>query len=241
MKKDKALETLIPEPIKLLKQRRGGAANVILTALLLEAARMVDEGYDVATIEAAARKAFKIPAGFLAQMNEIGLHAAISYMFTLADSSEPDDPFYLVYDNFFTPCESCKKILGKYNAAQDKSGISWIDPAELDKPVQDYLVLGLLQKRFQAVVFMTAAEIVDAGIVKLLDVDKMCRMAFGWEEGPFSAMNRLGIQEAMQMVTEKMELSHRREINFPIPKLLIIQAQRNEPWPLGSHRESSTD
>lgn len=241
MKKDKAPETLVPEPVKLLKTRRGGAANVILTGLLLEAARMVDEGYDVPTIESAARTAFKIPKGFLAQMNEIGLHAAISYMFTLVDSSEPDDPFFRVYDNFFAPCESCKKILDKYNAAQDKSEVSWIDPAELDKPAQDYLVLGLLQKRFKAVAFMTAAEIVDAGIVKLLDTDKMCRTAFGWEEGPYAMMNRLGIQEAMQMVTEKMELSHRREINFPIPKLLITQAQRNEPWPLGPHRESSTD
>lgn len=241
MKKERVPETLIPEPIKLIRQRRGGAANVILTALLLEAARMVDEGYEVATIEAAARTAFKIPKGFLAQMNEIGVHAAISFMFTLADSSEPEDPFYRVYDNFFTPCESCKKILEKYNAALDKAEVSWIEPSEMDKPVQDYLVLALLQKRFQAVAFMTAAEIVDAGIIKLLDADTMCRIALGWEEGPFAMMNRLGIQEAMQMVTEKMELSHRREINFPIPKLLIKQAQKNEPWPLGSYRESPTE
>jgi hypothetical protein len=47
-------------------------------------------------------------------------------------------------------------------------------------------------------------------------------------------MNRIGIQEAMRMVTEKMEMSHRQEINFPIPKLLIEQAQKNEPWPLNS-------
>ena len=38
----------------------------------------------------------------------------------------------------------------------------------------------------------------------------------------------------MRKITEKMEMSHRQEINFPIPKLMIVQAQKNEPWPLNS-------
>jgi 3-hydroxyacyl-CoA dehydrogenase len=81
---------------------------------------------------------------------------------------------------------------------------------------------------------MIATELVESGILKLQDVERLCKETFGWEEGPFSMMNRLGIQRALQMVTEKMELSHRKEINFPIPWLLISQAQKNEPWPLNS-------
>ena len=228
----KPIETLIPEPRTLLRNRRGGAANVILTALLVEAARLVDEKYDIPVIEKAGRVAFKTKKGFLSLMDEIGLHAAISYLFTLSDASEPDDPFFKVYDNFFMPCESCKAILDAYNAAEDKSTVKWVSQEEQEKKVDDFLVLKLLIKRFQAVAFMTASEVVDAGVIRLKDVEEICRRDFGWEEGPFAMMNRMGIQEAMQMVTEKMELSHRKEINFPIPKLLITQAQNNTPWPL---------
>jgi len=45
-------------------------------------------------------------------------------------------------------------------------------------------------------------------------------------------MNKMGMMEVMRIVTERMELSHRKEINFPIPRLLIHQAQKGEPWPL---------
>ena len=60
----------------------------------------------------------------------------------------------------------------------------------------------------------------------------LCQTAFLWPEGPFALMNRVGIGASLQLVTEKMELSHRQEISFPVPLLLIQQAKRNEPWPL---------
>jgi 3-hydroxyacyl-CoA dehydrogenase len=63
-------------------------------------------------------------------------------------------------------------------------------------------------------------------------LDRLCRAAFSWPAGPFALMNAVGLGEALRMVTEKMELSHRREINFPIPRILIEQAQKNEPWPV---------
>jgi len=49
----------------ILSSRKGGAADVIFVSLLLEAARMVDEGFDLASIETAGRKAFQMPVGFL--------------------------------------------------------------------------------------------------------------------------------------------------------------------------------
>ena len=77
-------------------------------------------------------------------------------------------------------------------------------------------------------------EIVEAGLLEIGDIEKTCLEVFGWKEGPFAMMNRLGLEETMRKVTEKMEMSHRQEINFPIPKLLIDQARKNEPWPLNS-------
>jgi len=83
-----------------------------------------------------------------------------------------------------------------------------------------------------AVGFMTAVECVDSGVIAMDEVDKLCQNAFLWGEGPFALMNKMGISEVMRIVTERMELSHKNEINFPIPQLLVKQAQSNTPWPL---------
>jgi len=40
----------------------------------------------------------------------------------------------------------------------------------------------------------------------------------------------MGVGEALKIVTERMFFSHRKEINFPVPRLLITQAQKNAPW-----------
>jgi len=220
------------EAIPILRCRKGGAANVILVSLLLEAARMVDDGLDIPCIEIGAEQTFGISNGFLSLMDDIGISAALSCMYSFFDSSNPDDPFYKIYNNFFTPSESCKKILEKYNQAKDKSSVRWVSEEDLKKQPEDFLLLDTLKNRFLAVVFMTATEVVDSGVIKLEDVDKLCKNAFKWKEGPYSLMNRMGIREVIRIVTEKMELSHRKEINFPISKLLIAQAQKNQPWPL---------
>jgi 3-hydroxyacyl-CoA dehydrogenase len=52
---------LIDEPIPPLKERRGGIANLILVSLILEATRMLDDGFDVATVEETAKLTFGIP------------------------------------------------------------------------------------------------------------------------------------------------------------------------------------
>jgi 3-hydroxyacyl-CoA dehydrogenase len=234
MKEESGFKQLIQEPMPLLKKRKGGGMNLVYVALLLEAARMVDDQMDGPSIEDAAKQAFGTSKGFLRQMDEIGIHEVISAMESLAKETDPDDPLYKIYRNFFTPAQSCKKMLEAYEKAEKKGEVKWISRESAQKQAPDFMVVDILKKRFQAVVFMIATELVESGILKLPDVDRLCKETFGWEEGPFSMMNRLGIRRALQMVTEKMELSHRKEINFPIPWLLISQAQKNEPWPLNS-------
>jgi dGTPase len=70
---------------------------------------------------------------------------------------------------------------------------------------------------------------VESGIVELAGLEKLCTSDLLWKEGPFSMMNSMGIDEALKIVTERMYLSHRKEINFPVPRLLITQAQKNTP------------
>jgi len=215
-----------------LSSRKGGAADVIFTALLLEAARLVDEGVEIPSVEAAGKKAFNMPMGFLSLMDHNGIPLGIFAMHSFSDSSNPDDPLYQAYNNFFTPPESYRKLMEKYGKVEDKSKVKWVSEEEAKKEPEDLMLVDVLKNRFLAVAFMTATEIVESGVIELEEVDKLCQNAFLWREGPFALMNKMGIQEALRIVTERMEISHRKEINFPIPKLLISQAQKNEPWPL---------
>lgn len=216
----------------ILSSRKGGAADVIFVSLLLEAARMLDEGFKIPAIEAAGKKAFDMPVGFLGLMDATGIPLGICTMVSFSDSSDPGDPLHKAYGNFFTPPESYKKLLDQYQKAEDKSTVKWVSEEEKKKEPEDVMLVDILKHRFLAVAFMTATEVVGSGVIKIEEVDKLCQNAFLWREGPFALMNRMGIQEALRIVIERMELSHRKEINFPIPQLLISQVQKNEPWPL---------
>lgn len=215
-----------------LSSRKGGAADVIFVSLLLEAARMVDDGFDVPSIEAAGKKAFSMPMGFLNLMDANGIPLGIHTMYSFSDSSNPDDPLYKAYGNFFTPPESYKRLLDKYKKAGDKSSVRWVSEDDAKTEAKDLMLIDTLKNRFLAVAFMTSVEVLEAGVIEMDEVDKLCQNAFLWREGPFALMNKMGMMEVMRIVTERMELSHRKEINFPIPRLLISQAQKGEPWPL---------
>jgi 3-hydroxyacyl-CoA dehydrogenase len=198
--------------------------------MLLEAARMVDDGFETFDIEAAAQKAFGIPKGFLVQMEKIGISKTIAAMEYLADLSNPEDPLTSVYYNFFTPANSCRQILDEYNNAEDKSSVVWVTEKDAKRKPFDFMLVDNLSKRFMAVSFAVSTELVNSEVIELTDLERLCKDVFGWKEGPFAMMNAMGIEDSLQIVTEKMQFSHRKEINFPVSRLLITQAQKNTPW-----------
>ena len=212
---------LIPEIFPLKKERKGGVANLIFAALLLEAARMKDEGLNLNDIEAASQEAFAISEGYLTQIENIGAPVVYEFLASLSSKLDSAHPLKGRYDNFFTPPGSLEK--------KD----SLIAPGR-GEDTADLMLLDILKNRFLAVAFMVSVEVVEAGLLKLQDMDTLCKQTFKWKEGPFAQMNRLGLEEVMRIVTEKMEISHRREINFPVPRMLISQVQKNVPWPLNS-------
>lgn len=227
-KTDYLIEEAIPEK----RERKGGAANLMQAALMLESTRMLDDGMELSHIEAVARGTFGIDRGFLAQMDEIGILKTCAYLEVMADSSQAEDPIFQKYYNFFKPGRNLEEKCRQ--GRQAGTALLWrADPVE-DMEPEDIALIDLLRTRFQAVAFITSVEILEAELLEIGDVERTCREFFGWNEGPFAMMNRLGMEETMRKVTEKMEMSHRQEINFPIPKLLIIQARKNEPWPLNS-------
>jgi len=220
------------EVIILKKYRRGGVANIILMSLILEALRLVDEGYEVSVIDEASRLAFGSSSGLISLLSLIGGSMALTVASSLSQASDPSDPILKTYDNFFSLPARLKELLEREGL--DGLQAFLMGPKESKKydSSLEPLVLDLARQRFQAVAFMTSAEVVEAGLIDPPACDRLCQLAFGWSEGPFSLMNRLGLDASLRLVTERMELSHRREINFPVPRLLIEKAQKNEPWPL---------
>jgi len=225
------MKKLISEPVPLHGERKGGAVNLILSALMLEAARMVEEGHDAASVEQAGKAAFGGNQGFLAWMDDVGLMNTVKFLFFLSRKKNKNDSFYQKYHNFFSPPDILKKRLAQ-TAEAGKQGPKWMTPEETQKTPSDALVINMLIKRFQAVAFMAAAEIVEENLLTVPELEKACRKAFQWKEGPFSLMNQTGLPESLNMITEKMELSHRQEINFPVPQLLIDRVHENKFWNL---------
>lgn len=218
--------------VRLLRYRKGGVANIIFVGLLLEAVRMIDEGYGTPAVEGAGTAAFGMPVGLVRQLQSVGFDLAAACLESFSDSSAPEHPLACAYDNFFSPPPGLRQ---KFNEARESGKLIPIE--QLLTPVRTYRpdkaqVGDSLRRRFLAVAFMTAAEVVEAGLILPADVDTLCRTAFLWPLGPFALMNRVGIDASLEIVTEKMEFSHRQEINFPVPRILIQQAQKKEPWPL---------
>ncbi len=216
----------------ILSSRKGGAADVIFVSLLLEAARMVDEGFDIPSIEAAGRKAFNMPLGFLGLMDATGIPLGIYTMFSFSDSSNPEDPLYKVYGNFFRPPESYKSLLEKYQKGEDKSAVKWVSAEEMKKEARDNELVDVLKNRLLAVGFMTAIEVVEAGVIQMDEVDNLCQNAFLWQEGPFELMNKMGVNNVLKIISERRELSQKKGVHFPLPQILVTQAQKKKPWPL---------
>ncbi|MCX7975118.1 MAG: 3-hydroxyacyl-CoA dehydrogenase [Candidatus Aminicenantes bacterium] len=220
------------EIIRLKKYRRGGVANIILISLILEALRLIDEGFEVSLVEEASRLAFNLPMGFLSLLSWLDQKLALTVASSLRPTGDSKDPIFLAYDNFFTWPARLQEFVKKEGVRGLDSFLKINQPHKSENSSLNALILELAQQRFLAVAFMTSSEVVEAGLIDPASCDRLCQLALGWPEGPFTLMNRLGIEAALRLVTERMELSHRQEINFPVPRNLIEKAMKKELWPL---------
>lgn len=205
--------------------RKGGAADVLFVALLLEACRMVDEGFDKGDIEIAGGAAFKLPMGFLRLMDITGLAIGLYAMDSFADDSKPNDPLYKVYKNFFKPTGSFRALVDEQMKADDPSSVRWLPADGPGKGTGNAETVTKLKERFLAVAFVTAFEIVDAGVITPEDFEMLAKNAFLWRQGPFSFFNDVGIKEAWRMVEERAALAGKQGYHFPIPKNLKALAE----------------
>lgn len=205
-------------------------ANLLLAALFLEAARMIDDGFDISAVERAAKKTFGIPKGFLAKIDEVGIDRVVAFLEYLSDISDPENELAPTFNNFFAPPKILLDIRERYNAGEEKSAVVFVSGKDVNKTASDFIHIETLGLRFKAIAFMAATELVESEIIELPALEKFCTSELKWIEGPFSMMNSMGLSQALRIVSERMFLSHRKEINFPIPRLLIMQAQKNTTW-----------
>jgi len=213
----------------ILSSRKGGAADVLFVALLLEACRMVAEGFEKADIEAAGRTALGMPLGFLGLMDATGLPIGLFAMESFSDDSDPKDPLYIVYKDFFRPTDGFRKLVQDQAKAEDPASVRWIPMEGPGEGSGDEALVRRLTERFQAVAFAAAFEIVGAGVITPRDFENLARNAFLWRKGPFTIFNEIGISEAWRMVEERAALAKKLGHHFPVPQNLrdLAKAGKN--------------
>ncbi|MBF8293848.1 MAG: hypothetical protein HW389_393 [Bacteroidetes bacterium] len=207
-------------PTLIRGSRKGGVADIIFVALLLEATRMVEEGYALAAIEEAGKKAYDIPTGFLELMDATGLPIGFYSMRSFSDASNPDDPLFKTYGNFFQPCKNYVDLVRELEQASDKSAVRWIRNGTLLSTRPDLRAVQELVDRFLAIGFVTATECVDAGLTIPEDLELLTQNAFLWRKGPFTIMNALGITRLRQIISARSKIAENLRHNFPISPTL---------------------
>jgi enoyl-CoA hydratase / 3-hydroxyacyl-CoA dehydrogenase len=181
----------------------GFIVNRYFVPWLNESVRLLEEGIaDIATIEAAAKQAFRIGMGPFELMNVTGVPIALHAATTLGRELGP----------FYAPCETL--------AAQVEKKENWSLEGSPDeskfKAVADRLL---------GTVFLVAGEIIDDEIGSIEDTDIGARVGLRWSKGPFELMNLMGVDKAIEMVKPLCE-----RYDVPVPTSLEKQADLGKPF-----------
>ncbi len=182
----------------------GFAVNRFFVPFLNEAGRMLEEKVaDIPTIEAAAKKAFRIGMGPFELMNVTGVPITAHATRALAEKL---GPFYDTADII------ARQVEKKEN--WDLSG----DPDEsLFAPVMD---------RLYGVTLGVAAALVDETVATREDTDRGAKIGLRWAQGPFEIMNRIGIEETCRVVQAIAD----RYADFSFPEGLRKQREAGKPF-----------
>jgi len=195
------IEAVGKTPIHCL-DRPGFIVNRYFVPWLNEACRMLEEGMDIASIEAGAKKGLGTAFGPFELMNMTGIPIALHAQTTLFNELGP----------LYQPS-------GRL-AEQVANGTDWVIEGEID-PAQ----AALAEERSTAVVFLVALQVLEEGVGTPEDIDIGARVGLRWPLGPFERMNRVGIANVLTRVNE-----YRGKHSVPVPQLLL--EQKNAPFPL---------
>jgi enoyl-CoA hydratase/3-hydroxyacyl-CoA dehydrogenase len=187
-----------------VKDAPGFAVNRFFVPFLNEAARMLEEGMaDIATIEEAAKRVFKIGMGPFELMNVTGIPIAVHAATTLGNELGP----------FYAPCNKLK--------AQNQKGRDWNLAGAADESKIQPAV-----DRFYGVCFGVAAALVDEGVASIEDTDRGAKIGLRWIMGPFEIMNKIGIDKTYAAV---QAIAHKYD-DFKMPAILEKQNALRQPF-----------
>ena len=182
----------------------GFAVNRFFVPFLNEAVRMLEEGIaNIATIEEASKRAFKIGMGAFQLMNVTGIPIAVHASTTLGNELGP----------FYMTCDRLK--------AQKEAGKNW----DLSGSVKEAVIEGIID-RFHGVTFGVATALVDEGVASIEDIDRGAKIGLRWIRGPFEIMNHIGIAKTHDLVSA----IYRKYPDFKMPQILEKQMQLGKPF-----------
>jgi enoyl-CoA hydratase/3-hydroxyacyl-CoA dehydrogenase len=182
----------------------GFAVNLFFVPFLNEAARMLEEKItNIPTIEAAAKRAFKIGMGPFELMNVTGIPIAVHSSTTLGNELGP----------FYATAEILK--------AQMEKNENWPLAGEVDETKISTVV-----DRFYGVCLGVAAALVDEGVASIEDTDRGAKIGLRWSMGPFEIMNKIGVDQTFKAV----EAITHKYVDFKMPQLLAKQQELGKPF-----------
>jgi enoyl-CoA hydratase/3-hydroxyacyl-CoA dehydrogenase len=187
-----------------VKDAPGFAVNRFFVPFLNEAVRLLQEGAaDIATIEEAAKRGFKIGMGPFELMNVTGVPIALHAATTLGNELGP----------FYAPAPLLKAQVDKKE--------NWSLKGEID----DSRIQTVID-RLYGVCLGVAAALVEEGVATIEDTDRGAKIGLRWIQGPFEIMNTIGIAATCDLV----EAIAVRYPDFNTPRLLTQQKDRGTPF-----------
>ena len=187
-----------------VKDAPGFAVNRFFVPFLNEAARMLEEGLaNIATIEEAAKQAFRIPMGPFELMNVTGIPIAVHASTTLGNELGP----------FYATAEILQAQMEK---KQDWDLKGDVDAAKVPAVID----------RFYGACLGVAAALVDEGVATIEDTDRGAKIGLRWSMGPFEIMNKIGIARTYKAV----EAIVAKYPDFKMPEILRKQNALGKPF-----------
>ncbi len=185
-----------------VKDAPGFAVNRFFVPFINEAVRLLEEGVaDIATIEEAAKRGFKIGMGPFELMNITGIPIALHAAATLGNALGP----------FYAPAPMLKAQVDKKE--------NW--SLSLEGKVDESRIQAVLD-RLLGVCLGVAATLVDEGVASIEDTNRGAKIGLRWIQGPFEIMNKIGIAATYDLV----EAIAAKYPDFKTPRLLRQQKDK---------------
>ncbi|MCL7748714.1 3-hydroxyacyl-CoA dehydrogenase/enoyl-CoA hydratase family protein [Halalkalibacter alkaliphilus] len=187
-----------------VKDSPGFAVNRYFSTFLTESIYLLDQGVaNTATIDAAAKQGFEIGMGPFELMNVTGIPIALHVSEYMGQE----------VSEFYSPADILRR---QVELKQD-----WDLSGEIDETK-----FQTINRHLYATIFGVAGAQVDEGVASIEDTDRGAKIGLRWSLGPFELINKVGVQEACQMVKEL----YTSRPGFHFPEVLKKQAEKGLPF-----------